>query len=300
MVTNVTEPGGPGTARRTHVSAPARVYTPDSPLREPRVFLASIVRDVRGARILAWRLVVRDIAAQYRQTVFGYLWAALPAIVNALVWVALNSAGVVNIKTGDVPYVAYVLAGTIFWQLFLDALNAPLKQLNQNRSMLTRVNFPTEALVASGVAQVLFSFLVKLVVLGVVLAVFGAPVKWTAPGLLFPAFGLLAVGTVAGILLAPIGLLYKDIEQGLTVIVMPLMFLTPVVYPAPPAGVVGTITRLNPLTPMFQVLREFLFGGVGPYVAELGVVCAVTLVLASGGWLVYRLSLPILIERLEA
>ena len=40
-------------------------------------------------------------------------------------WVALNSAGVVNIKSGDVPYVAYVLAGTIFWQLFLDALNAP-------------------------------------------------------------------------------------------------------------------------------------------------------------------------------
>ena len=145
----------------------------------------------------------------------------------------------------------------------------------------------------------LFSFLVKLVVFGVVLAATGAPVKSTASGLLFPAFGLLAVGTVAG-MLAPIGLLYKDIEQVLTVIVMPLMFLTPVVYPAPPAGVVGTITRLNPLTPMFRCLREFLFGGVGPYVAELGVVCAVTLVLASGGWLVYRLSLPILIERLEA
>jgi homopolymeric O-antigen transport system permease protein len=299
-VTDVTEPSPAGA--RTHVGAATatRVYTPDSPLREPRSFLAAILRDMRAARILAWRLVVRDIAAQYRQTVFGYLWAALPAVVNALVWVALDSSGVISVNTGAVPYVAYVLTGTIFWQLFLDALNAPLKQLNQNRSMLNRVNFPTEALLASGVAQVLFSFLVKLVVLAVVLAAFGAPVKWTAPAVLLPAFGLLTVGTVLGVLIAPIGMLYKDVEQSLTVIVMPLMFLTPVIYPAQSLGTLGTITRLNPLTPMFEVLREFLFGGVGPYVAEMAIICAATLVLAAFGWVVYRLSLPIMIERLEA
>jgi homopolymeric O-antigen transport system permease protein len=277
-----------------------RTYTPDSPLRSPWVFLAAVGRDARAARVLAWRLFRRDISAQYRQTAFGYLWAALPAVFTALVWFALQAVGLINVKTGTVPYIAYVLTGTIFWQTFLDALNAPLKQLSQNLSMLTRVNFPTEALIASGVAQVLFSFVVRVVVLAVVLAASGAPVKWTAPGAVLPAFALLAFGTMLGILLLPLGMLYQDIQQGLNVVVAPLMFLTPVLYPASSAGVLAKVIRVNPLTPVFEVLREFLFGGVGPYMAEFGVVFGLTLVVTALGWLVYRLSLPMLIERIQA
>jgi lipopolysaccharide transport system permease protein len=299
-ITEVKEAAASGPGGHAAVPALTRVYTPDSPLRTPGTFLRTIARDAHAARTLAWRLFVRDIAAQYRQTAIGYLWAALPAVFTALVWVALQSVGVLSIDTGAVPYVAYVLAGTMFWQLFVDALNAPLKQLSQNRSMLNRVNFPTEALFASGVAQVVFSFVIRLVVLAVVLAAVGAPVKWTAPAALLPALGLLLVGTALGILLAPVGMLYQDIQQGLNVVVAPFMFLTPVLYSIKSAGVLGKYMRFNPLTPMFEVMRHFLFGGVGPYLVELGIVSAVAFALVILGWLVYRLSLPILVERIEA
>lgn len=288
--------------RQVAVTAATRVYTPDSPLRRPAAFLKTIADDIRAARILAWRLFVRDVSAQYRQTAFGYVWAALPAVFTALVWVALQRAGVLSVQTGSVPYLAYVLTGTTFWQLFIDAINAPLKQLNLNRSMLNRVNFPTEAVIASGVGQVLLSFAIKLVVLAIALVATGAPVTWTAPGVVVPALALLAVGTALGILLTPIGMLYRDIEQGLNVVLAPMMFLTPVLYSVSAAvpGVLTRIMRVNPLTPMFEVTREFLFGGVGPYVAELGIVAAVAVFLVTVGWLLYRLSLPLLIERIEA
>jgi lipopolysaccharide transport system permease protein len=299
-ITEETKVADAGAVRHVGPTAATRVYTPDSPLRDPGTFLRKVVRDAQAARFLAWRLFVRDVSAQYRQTAFGYLWAALPAVFNALVWVALQSAGVINVKTSGIPYIAFVLTGTMFWQLFVDSLNAPLKQLNLNRSMLNRVNVPTEAIFASGVGQVLFSFLIKLVVLTIVLAASGAPVKWTAPAIVLPAFALLLVGTVIGIFLATIGMLYRDIEQGLAVIVAPLMFLTPVIYSAASAGVLGKVIRVNPLTPMFEVTRDLLFGGVGPYLAELGIVSGVALVLGVAVWLVYRLSLPMLIERIEA
>lgn len=290
-----------GDATLSHAdTALTRVYTPDSPLRRPGAFFGTIVGDVRAARILAWRLTVRDISALYRQTAFGYVWAALPAVFNALVWVALRKAGIISVQTGNVPYVAYVLTGTMFWQLFVDSINAPLKQLNLNRSMLNRINFPTEAILASGVAQVLFSFAIKLVVLGIVLALTRAPVDSAAPAVLLPALAILALGTTLGVLLTPAGMLYRDIEQGLNVVVAPLMFLTPVIYSVPTSGILRTIMRFNPLTPMFQVTRELLFGGVGPYVDELAIVAGVTLVLGFLGWLLYRLALPLLIERIEA
>lgn len=277
-----------------------RVYTPDSPLRNPATFLRTIARDARAARLLAWRLFVRDISAQYRQTAIGYLWAALPAVLTALVWVALQSVGVITVNTGKVPYIAYVLVGTTFWQLFVDALNSPLKQLNANRAMLNRINFPTEAIFASGIAQVLFSFAIKLVVLGVVLAIVGAHLSWAAPAVLLPAFALLLAGTAVGMLLAPAGILYQDVQQGLAFIVGPLMFLTPVLYSIGSAGVLGKYMRFNPLTPVFEVVREFLFGGVGPYLVGFGLVTGASLLLVLVGWLVYRLSLPILVERIEA
>ena len=279
-------------------SAP-RVYTPESPIRRPRRFVAEIAGDVRAARMLAWRLFVRDISALYRQTALGYVWALLPPLVTTLVWILLNSSRLVTINTGDIPYPVFVLTGTVFWQLFLEALNAPLKQLSGNKSMLNRVSFPTEALLMSGMAQVLFSFLIKLVVLAGALAIFRVPVEWTAVFVVFPIFGLLAIGTVAGVLLAPAGLLFKDVEQALLVIVTPLMFLTPVVYP-PPGGYIGAIMRLNPLTPVFTVTRDLLYGDVGAMVGAFALVLAGTLVVAALGWIVYRLALPILIERLEA
>jgi hypothetical protein len=39
---------------------------------------------------------------------------------------------------------------------------------------------------------------------------------------------------------------------------------------------------------------------VGPYLVESLIVSGVVLVLGAVGWLVYRLSLPMLIERIEA
>ncbi len=280
----------------------SRVYTPESPIRRPLRFLAQLLADARAARMLAWRLFRRDIAAQYRQTAIGYVWAIMPPLFVTLIWVGLNSSKIVAIKTGGtgVPYPVFVLTGTIFWQLFLDAMNAPLRQLSANKSMLNRVNFPTEALLISGFAQVLFSFLIKLVVLAGAMAAFTVPVRWTAVFIVFPIAGLLAIGTVIGLLLAPIGVLYKDIEQGLTVIVSPLMFLTPVLYPPQIGGLIGRIMYANPLTPMFVATRHLLFGGGASYLTEFVLISVVTVALALIGWVIYRLALPILIERLEA
>ncbi|EIC21302.1 hypothetical protein [Thiorhodovibrio frisius] len=66
------------------------VYTPGSALRQPSRLLADLFRDVWRGRGLAWRLAVRDISAQYRQTALGLLWALIlpltPLILIACDW----------------------------------------------------------------------------------------------------------------------------------------------------------------------------------------------------------------------
>lgn len=59
------------------------VYTPESQLRRPRDLVQSMWQDLLASRELAWRLMVRDISAQYRQSFLGIFWAFLPPIAKA-------------------------------------------------------------------------------------------------------------------------------------------------------------------------------------------------------------------------
>lgn len=275
-------------------------YTPESPLRHPLHLVVQMWQDVWNSRMLVKRLVVRDISAQYRQTLLGYLWAVLPPLMTSLVWIFLNYSQVVVVRATDVPYPVFAFAGTTFWQLFMDALNAPLNQINANRSLISKVNFPKEALVLSGMAQVMFSFVIKLVVLFGILLIFRIDVTWTVVLLVFPILGLLLLGTTIGIFLVPVGFLYKDIQNGLVILLGLLMYITPVVYPPPDSGLLAALMRLNPLTPLFTTARDLLYNGLPSLSNEFFIVVGVTALLALVCWVLYRLALPIIAERMDA
>src|SRR5690349_9244965 len=101
------------------------VYTPESPLRHPGRLARRMARDLMDSRELAWRLFIRDIAAQYRQSILGYLWVFIPPLVASLPFVYLNAQGIVRVEATPIPYGAYAIVGTIIWQVFVDAVNAP-------------------------------------------------------------------------------------------------------------------------------------------------------------------------------
>ena len=104
---------------------PEIIYTPESQLRHPGKLLRSMIRDLFASRELAWRLLVRDVSAQYRQTALGYFWAVFPPLVISLVFIIVNSSNVMKIEGTGIPYPAFVIMGTVFFSLFMDALNAP-------------------------------------------------------------------------------------------------------------------------------------------------------------------------------
>src|ERR1051326_8604245 len=139
------------------------IYTPESPLRHPARLAREMWRDLAGSRELAWRLFIRDTSAIYRQSFLGYLWAFLPPIATTLTFTFLNSQSILNIGATPIPYAAFVMIGTLLWQTFLDALNSPLRAVNASRAMLTKVNFPREALILSGTADVVFNTVVRAV-----------------------------------------------------------------------------------------------------------------------------------------
>jgi lipopolysaccharide transport system permease protein len=263
--------------------------------------LREMCRDLIASRELAWRLAVRDISAQYRQAFLGILWAFILPLANTLAWIFLNSSGIVTVADTTLPYPVYVFTGTMLWAIFMDALNAPLQQVNAAKSMLAKLNFPREALVVSGIYQTLFNASIKIALLLGAIVIVGIKPGWS---LLLFAMGILSlvlVGTAFGLLITPVGMLYTDVGRSLPLLLQFLMFVTPVVFPMPKEeGWASTLFVVNPLTPVILTARDWLTGftpnSLGLFLlvnlAAVGVLLVV--------WVVYRLAMPILIERMSA
>lgn len=274
------------------------VYSPESALSNPSKFLADMFRDLSASRELAWRLLIRDISSQYRQSILGYLWAFLPPLVSSLTFVFLNSQGL--LATGDtaLPYPAFALIGTLLWQVFVDAILSPLNAVTASKAMLTKINFPREAILLGGLGVVGFNFLVRLILLFGVLIWFKVPLT---AGILFLPIGaaaLILCGTAFGMLMVPIGGLYNDIAKAIPIFTGFWMLLTPVVYPVQGGGWAKILATYNPVSPLIVTTREFLSGQSPTLLGPFVVVSIISLILVFLAWIGFRLAMPHLIERM--
>lgn len=269
------------------------VTTSGSELLHPARFVREAAADLRHSFAPAWQLFRRNLQVRYRRSWLGYVWLLLPTVGTTLVWVYIQSRRIVDVAPTDVPYPVFVLAGTILWQVFVDALNAPLQQLSASRQLITRSRVPHEALILAGTFEVLLNCAVRLLVLAAVLAVFRVAI---GPAILLVPLGIAALllfGLALGLIAAPLGLLYDDVSRAITLVTGFLFFLTPVIYRTPSAG----ILRFNPLTPLLDTTRAWLTSGVVRS-GGFAIVTAVTLAALLMGWLFERLARPHVVARL--
>lgn len=279
---------------------PLVVYSPESQMRSPGRLFRSMWEDLKASRELAWRLFVRDFSARYRQSVLGIFWSFLPPIVMGLIFIILQSKNVINLGEVDIPYPVFVLVGTTLWQLFTESLNAPLRSVTSAKPMLAKINFPREALIASAFYEILFSLFIKSFILVGVFIIF--KVKIT-PGILLAPLAILMLillGITLGLLLTPIGVLYTDISNALMIGTQLWFFVTPVVYPAPQTFPYSLIATLNPVSPFLIGARDLMTKGFLTNVEPFLVVSILTFMALLVAWVIYRLALPIIIERMSA
>ena len=274
-------------------------YSAESQLHNPRQLVRTARHDFHKARLLAKRLFVHQIKAQYRQSLLGYGWLLLPPLATMLVWTYLRGSQLIAVGQTNVPYPLFVLAGTLLWQLFVDALNAPLRQLQRAQATLTTINFPIEALLLSGVIDVVFNFIIRLSLLVVGILVAGVSLHLTLFAAPLGMIALVVLGTGLGIWLAILGSLYHDITRGLAIVISLWFFVTPIIYPLSTSGGMARIARLNPVSPLLTVTRDWLLTGSTNNLILFGGVFAMSCLLLVVGWLTIRLARPHLIARLS-
>ena len=276
-----------------------KIYQKENHLSIGKLLKASLA-DLYRSRFLARQLAVRDIKAQYRQSFLGILWAFATPITTAFVWIFLNSSGTIRLTDTGIPYPVYAFTGTLLWSIMTESINSPINATNSARSILSKINFPKEALIVSGIYKLLFNSSIKILLLLVFLPVFGVGFHSSILFFPFAILGAVLFGTTLGLFLTPIGMLYKDIGRMISFGLQFLMYATPVVYAVPKEGVMRTIMEWNPFTPFILIARDTITGMPSDHLTYYFIVlgCCVPLLLL--GFVFYRISIPVIVERLSA
>lgn len=280
--------------------SPIVVHRPESKMRHPMQLFREMGRDLLASRELARQLMVRDISAKYRQSVLGVAWAVIPPVLTAIGFTLAKGGGVINIGETGIPYPAYVMFSMTLWQTFVEALTGPIQAVTTAATMLSRVNFPREALILAKLGEVGFNFSIKLVLIIGLFLWFHIPVTWSVLLAPIALIHLVVLGTFFGLLLAPLSILYHDVAMAVTLLTGLWLFITPVVYPVPTSGLFGLVVKFNPVTPLLVTARDLATTGIvsdpqGFWIASL--IGIIGLLMA---WILYRLAMPFVVERISS
>jgi homopolymeric O-antigen transport system permease protein len=271
------------------IEAGSPVSAHDWPLVDPRQRLIQParrrvrVRDLPGYVEVIRVLAGRDFKVKYQQSILGPLWAAFqPLALLAAFLVAFKGLG--HVKTANVPYVVFALAGLSAWSYFQAAMTIGVPSILSNINLVRYTPCPRVALASSG----LISSLPTLALTGGA-AVLGAAVTGhlSARVLLLPLavvwLLLLAGGTVG--FLASWTVRYRDINSMLPFMLQLGSFVAPVGYAlAGLSPTIRTIVEFNPLTGIIEATRWMLLAGYQPDVTAIVIGLVITLAVMIVGW----------------
>lgn len=259
---------------------------------------AEMLSELIQFRGLIWRLIIRDISARYKQSVFGILWAFIAPFVMMLIFVWVKSKNILPISDTAMPYAAFVFTGQMVWLLFSRGVITSANSLVAASNMLSKINFPKEVLVFSGVGQTIFEFLIRVPLLLLIFVCVGFIPKFTillVPLVLLP---LLFFVIGLGFFVALLNAVARDINSALGIIMNLGMFATPVIYPPPTGWPMSFLINVaNPVSGFVTASRDLVTTGFisNPMSYVTSVILSVLIFLT--GWRLFHLTEPKLAER---
>lgn len=229
----------------------------------------TLVASLWDNRSLVLASVVRDVFGRYRGSVLGIVWSffnpLLMLAIYTFVFSAVLKARWSADSTSHVEFALVLFAGLMVFNLFAETVNKAPSLIVNNVNFVKKVIYPLEILPYVAMGSSLFHFFVSLAVwLCAYMFFYGVP-HWTViyvPVVVLP-FCIFAVGVSWA--LASLGVFLRDVSQFIGAIVMGMMFLAPIFYPATslPENY-RALLYLNPVTSIVEMVRDVLFWGSPP------------------------------------
>ena len=239
-------------------------------------------------RDLLYILALRDVKLRYKQTALGVIWVILQPLVASLIF-AVIFGRFAALPSSGIPYLPFVFAGMLPWNLFAGALQRAGNSLISDSRLISKVYFPRMVIPVASSAAVLVDFAVSLLVMVALLIAYQIPL--TLNLLFLPALLILTLLISVGVSLifSALNVYYRDFMYALPFLIQVWMYASPVVYAADliPASARG-LYALNPMVGVIDGFRWSLLGAGEFPALSLGISLVISVIVFIVGALIFQ------------
>jgi len=241
------------------------------------------LRDVHGPSALgggrrrAFDLLYLIAATEFKQTYFGtvlgYLWSLARPLMLFGVLLAVFTQ-VFRIGSLVPNYPVLLLFNIVLFGFFQEATTTAVTSIVNQESVVRKTQFPRIVIPLAVVLTALFNLGLNLIVVFAFVLGWGIDPEWT--WLLFPLVlaALIVITTAVSMIVSSLYPRFRDTAIIWTVAATVLFYATPVLYPLEVVpDTMKDLLMLNPLTPLFELAREWVIDPSAPGPVE-----------AAGGW----------------
>jgi ABC-2 type transport system permease protein len=212
------------------------------------------VREVVGRRQLLGLLIRRDLKARFKDSALGLVWSLLKPLTQFAIYFFVVGQ-ILGAARGIPDFAIFVFAGLTIYGLFAETINGATQSIINNAGLIKKVALPREIFPLASVGSGLFNFAIQVAVLIVAALALGG----LRPGLhllyAFPAIAVVVIYALAlGLVLAAVNVYLRDIQYLTELVLMVLLWASPIVYSwSMAAGIFGRgllleIYSNNPVT----------------------------------------------------
>lgn len=199
-------------------------------------------------------LIRRDLKSRFKDSSLGFVWTLIrPLTQLAIYYVVMGQF--LGAARGIDDFAIYVFAGLTIYGLFSEIVLGGVASVVANAGLVKKIYVPREVFPLAAVGAALFTFAIQLLVLLGATMLAGAfpwdvDILYAVPSILL----VVVYGTAFALLLSAVNVYLRDTQYLSEVIMMLLMWASPIVYTWTMAGdIIGggllfDIYTANPLT----------------------------------------------------
>jgi ABC-2 type transport system permease protein len=247
----MTEPGASMRDRRRRLDALAWQDAGSPP--GTLAGIASSFVDIWGRRELLGMLTRRELKARYKDSALGFLWSLARPLTQLLIYYVVVGQFLGAARAID-NFAIYVFAGLTIYTLFSEIVASGTGSILANAGLVKKVYLPREVFPLATIGSSLFNFVIQLAIL-LVAALFAGTMRPDSSLLFaFGSVGLILIYSASlALVLSAANVYLRDIQYLVEVVLLLLMWASPIVYSLAQVGQVlpGWALQLfinNPIT----------------------------------------------------